>query len=156
MTRFAILTATAFAAATLGALPAAADYTIDTDAAFPSVVYVNFDPATMPKVVMAPSASDFGLKVIDGSAMPAPTGPDPTSPDLKSKNDDSSSDDDSDDNADAGDDGAADQTSSTGTFEQRAEDRLNEVVSDRQALEDAVIDFEVEDRLREETERLLQ
>ena len=35
------------------------DATIDEDAAFPSVVYINFDPATMPKVLMAPSARDL-------------------------------------------------------------------------------------------------
>jgi hypothetical protein len=66
MNIFAKTTLTALAFGMLGAAPAAADYSIVTDRAFPSVVYIEYDPSTLPQVYTAPGSQSGGLGVIRG------------------------------------------------------------------------------------------
>ncbi|WP_193176232.1 hypothetical protein [Oricola nitratireducens] len=66
MNKFAKTTLAALAFGILGAAPAAADYSIVTDRAFPSVVYIEYDPSTLPQVYTAPGGAGAGLGVIRG------------------------------------------------------------------------------------------
>lgn len=155
MTRLAFFASAVGAVALLHAAPAAADYTIEEDAAFPSVIYVNFDSDSMPKVIMAPSARDYGLSVINGGQVQQ-TGvgaPDPTSPDLQS---DDQAADTNKDSSSSSDNGGDDDTASVTPLEQRIDQRVEELSRNQDKVEDLMIDREVEDRLLEETDRLLR
>jgi len=153
MTKFAVFASAVSAAALLSAAPAAADYTIDEDPAFPSVVYIHFDPATMPKVIMAPAGNQLsviqrGEMQIQGDVAVAPDQTDPDSPDLQ--NSDTAS-----QNSDQQDQQDDEQTASTTPLEQRIDDRVNELLDDQQKVEDIYIDRQIEDRLQEEADRLI-
>lgn len=151
MTKFAAFASAVSAAVLLYAAPAAADYTIDEDPAFPSVVYINFDPATMPRVIMAPAGDQMSL--IHGGAMEIqndvavqPGQSDPNSPDLQ-KSDTAAK-----DNTDRTDD---EQTASTTPLERSVDQRVNDILGDQQKMEDIMIDADIENRLQEEADRLL-
>ena len=156
MSRFAAFASAVGAAALLSAAPAAADYTIDEDPAFPSVVYVNFDATTMPKVIMAPAGDR--MSVIHGGALEIETDvavpadqTDPNSPDLK--NTDSA--DTAKDDADNPDDPDEEATASTTPLEKSVDQRVNDILGDQQKMEDIMIDADIENRLQEEADRLL-
>ncbi|MAS06144.1 MAG: hypothetical protein CL534_15885 [Ahrensia sp.] len=154
MTKFAAFASAVSAAALLFAAPAAADYTIDEDPAFPSVVYINFDAATMPRVIMAPAGDR--MSVIHGGAMEIqsdtavqPDQTDPDSPDLN-KTDTAAKDD-----ADRTDEQDDEQTASTTPLERSVDQRVNDILGDQQKMEDIMIDADIENRLQEEADRLL-
>ncbi|MAZ19096.1 MAG: hypothetical protein CL535_22585 [Ahrensia sp.] len=151
MTKFAAFASAVGAAALLYAAPAAADYTIDEDPAFPSVVYINFDVSTMPKVIMAPAGDQ--MSVIHGGAMEIqndvavqPDQTDPNSPDLQ-KTDTAAK-----KNTDQTDD---EQTASTTPLEKSVDQRVNDILGNQQKMEDIMIDADIENRLQEEADRLL-
>jgi len=156
MTKFAAFASAVSAAVLLSAASAAADYTIDEDPAFPSVVYINFDAATMPKVILAPAGDR--MSVIHGGALEIETDvavpadqTDPNSPDLK--NTDSA--DAAKDDADNPDDLDEEATASTTPLDKSIDERANEILGDQQKMEDIIIDAEIENRLQEEADRLL-
>lgn len=151
MTRFAQFACALSAAALLTAAPASADYTIEDDPAFPSVIYIHFDPSTMPKVYLAPSSGDLDLSVINGGQVLDQidaSAPNADSPDLKS--------DDKAASAKKKSSQDANQTASTSPLEQRIDRRVEELSRDQPKVEEMMIDREIEDRLLEESDRLLR
>lgn len=130
MNIFAKTTLTALAFGMLGAAPAAADYSIVTDGAFPSVVYIEYDPSTLPQVYTAPGSQSGGLGVIRGGQADGVSGAPAGQP--------------------------SDQTSSTGNKQQAApmsvEERANQKVEDLmnsgpEKIENMIIDREIEDQV---------
>ncbi|MFZ2103689.1 MAG: hypothetical protein WAU86_24320 [Oricola sp.] len=122
----------AIAALALGAAaaPAAADYSIVEDKAFPSVVYIEFDPSTMPTIYTAP-VGDPALPIIRGGADDAVQDPaagqssqDTARPDDRQSND------------------------SDLTADQRADKKAEELVnSSPQQIEDIIINRKIEDEI---------
>ncbi|GAB4359004.1 MAG: hypothetical protein Kow0026_20350 [Oricola sp.] len=128
MKRLAQFAVAALAAGAPASAYAQVEYTIETDPAFPSVVYVEFNPDTLPKVYTAPG-SGAGLPVIrggevDGSlSAPAP----------------------------ATDSGQTSSMKNSGggavkSVDQRAQDRVKELLeSSPQEIENKIIDRKIED-----------
>lgn len=158
MTKFATFACALGAAGLLSAAPAAADYTIDEDPAFPSVVYINFDAATMPKVIMAPAGDRLSviqrgeMEIQTDVAVPAVPADqtDPNSPDLKSTDSAAAK-----DAADEEDELDEEATASTTPLEQSVDQRVNDILGNQQKMEDIMIDADIENRLQEEADRLL-
>lgn len=137
--------ASAACAAVLAAAPAAADYVIEEDPAFPSVIYINFDASTMPLVLLAPQPGEFGR---DGGQSPG-AGTDYTSPDLI--NADKAADDASDD-APEEEETVPDDVSASAN--QRIEDRVQELSVNSSAVEDVIIKNEIDTRVLENVDLL--
>lgn len=129
-----ILARTAIAAAAAGLLaatPAAADYSIVEDAAFPSVVYIEFDPSTMPKVLTAPDSTS-GLPMIQGGQADtnaaAPSSPSASTQDAPKPQDQNAS--------------------SGGTIDQQIIKKIDDLAkSTPEQMEKKVIDRAIEDRI---------
>ena len=122
------------AALVVGAGPVAAvDYEINGDVDFPSVVFIDFDPATMPVVLQAPKVS--ALPVIGGGRIDMQD----QSPGADQRREDERS-----EEAAAGERRQA-------RADQRAEARVDELSRPgSQELEDIIIDRGIEDRVLEE------
>jgi len=128
MNRLAKFAIAALAAGVPATASAQVEYSLEMDAAFPSVVYVEFDPSTMPQIYVAPS-SGSGLPVIRGGevegnisgATGQPVDPGKTSSST-----------------------GADET--VQSLDDRAQNRVKELLgSDGKKLEDLIIDREIED-----------
>jgi hypothetical protein len=132
MTRFGRIALVSVAAGLLPAAPALADYDIMADPAFPSVVYIEFDPSTMPNIYSAP-VGDPALPVIGGGVVNGDTGgaSGNAAPAADTRRDKKTS----QDNAEL-------------TPDDRAEQRVQELVSGgAEEIENIVIDREIEDRV---------
>ena len=155
MSRFGIFASATCTAALLASAPAHADYTIEEDPAFPSVLFVEFDTSTMPKVYMAPSPGSVGMTVINGGDNPAQidaSTTDPNSPDLQNA-DQASTDQDADEEEDD-EDFDDEQTASTSPIEQRIEDRLRELDESDTAVEDFIIERTIQDNILDDADLL--
>ncbi|WP_421853236.1 hypothetical protein [Oricola sp.] len=131
LAKAALLSAAVTIAATAPAT--AVDYEINTDVDFPSVVFIDFDPATMPVVLEAPKVSS--LSVIGGgqSASPDQQADAPKSEESRTSEE------------------AGERKSAS--FNDRAESRLEELSRPGSTeFEDRLIDREIEDRFLEEVE----
>ena len=124
-TRIAMLAA---AAAFLPASQAMADYDIMGDAAFPSVVYIEFDPSTLPQIIIAPENGSGGPVVL-GSQGSAVGGSGSVS--------------------DSGSSSSSRQSASAPqSFQERANQRVNEIVQGGQKeVENTIIEREIEDTI---------
>ena len=129
MNNIAKTTLAALAIGILGAAPAAADYSIVSDNAFPSVVFIEFDPSTLPQVYTAPGGG-ASLGVIRGGQADGISGGSVAQP--------------------------SDQTSSTGNKPQAApmslDERANQKVEDLMnsgpgKIENMIIDRQIEDQV---------
>jgi len=155
MSRFGIFASATCAAALLASAPAHADYVIEEDPAFPSVLFVEFDTTTTPKVYLAPSPGSIDMTIINGGDNPGQidaSTTDPTSPDLQNA-DQASTDQDADEEEDD-EDFDDDQTASTAPIEQRIEDRLRELDTSDTAVEDFIIERTIEDNILSDADLL--
>ena len=133
MTRFGRIALVSVAAGLLPAAPALADYDIMADPAFPSVVYIEFDPSTMPDIYSAP-VGDPALPVIGGGTVNGDTGASSNAAPA----------------ADTRRDKKTSQASAELSPDQRAEQRVQELVSGGpKEIENIIIDREIEDRVLE-------
>ncbi len=130
MNKFAKTTLAALAFGIIGAAPAAADYSIVSDKAFPSVVYIEFDPSTLPQVYTAPGGAGAGLGVIRGGQADGVSGGSAGQP--------------------------ADQTSSTGnkqqaapmSLDERAQNKVEDLMNSGPGkIENMIIDRQIEDQV---------
>jgi hypothetical protein len=130
MTKFAVA-AIASVVAGLAAAPAVADYDIAKDPAFPSVVYIEFDPSTLPVVYTLPE--DPALPVIGGGTVDTQGG--------------------STSNARPSDNGSRSNSSSSETLSlnERAQNKVEELVNSSPVeLENKIIDREIEDQVMDD------
>lgn len=122
-------------AALVAGIPASAsaqvEYTLEIDTAFPSVLYVEFDPATMPQIYTAPG-SGSGMPVIRGGSVEGDlSGAAPAQPVDKVATSSNSK-----------------KSSESGALDDRVRSRVDDLVgADGQKLEDLMIDREIEDRV---------
>lgn len=136
MMRLGTLSLAFCAAAVAAAGPASADYAIVEDSAFPSVVFIEFDPDTLPKVISVPGGAST-LPLIEGGYssdadfVPAPA----RSGELDVKVD------------------VKEQPAPVLSLDELAQRRVEELVnSDPAELEKKIIDREIEDRLLNDIE----
>lgn len=130
MNRLAKFAVAALVAGVPVSASAQVEYTLEKDPAFPSVVYVEFDPSTMPQVYTAPS-SGSGLPVIRGGEVdgnvstPSGTSSSDTGAETSSTNSDDT----------------------TQSIDERAQSRVKELLdSGPQEIEDMIIDRKIEDQ----------
>lgn len=130
MNNIAKTTLAALAFGIVGAAPAAADYSIVSDKAFPSVVYIEFDPSTLPQVYTAPGGAGAGLGVIRGGQADGVSGASAGQP--------------------------SDQTSSTGnkqqaapmSLDERAQNKVEDLMNSGPGkIENMIIDRQIEDQV---------
>ncbi|MCI5076677.1 hypothetical protein [Oricola sp.] len=147
MTRLGLVASATCVAALLANAPARADYVIEEDPAFPSVIFIEFDPSSMPKIIVAPQAGQFNMPSIGGPGL----SPDQNSPDLQNadKPDDDSA---SDDRQQEEEDAAKDDVSASA--DQRIEQRLEQLSVDTSQIEDVIIQNEIDTRILENADLL--
>ncbi|TCD13432.1 hypothetical protein [Oricola cellulosilytica] len=131
MTRLGTLSLASCAAVLAAAGSASSDYAIIEDSAFPSIVFIEFDPDTLPKVVSVPGGAST-LPLIEGGypsdadLVPAPTQSGSIDVEVDVR----------------------DEPAPVLSLDERAQQRVEELVnSDPVELENQIIDREIEDRL---------
>ncbi|QKV18916.1 hypothetical protein [Oricola thermophila] len=135
MNRLAKIASAALVVAMPGTATAEVVYSIEEDPAFPSVVFIEYDPSTLPEIQIAPDTGS-GLPIIRGGAVDGSlTSPVGGSSASGSSGSTSSS---------------ADSTSSL-PAEERAASRIESLTP--QDVEDIVIQREIEDRVLEQMVR---
>jgi hypothetical protein len=138
MTKFAYAALAALAAGMMSTASMAADYEIVTDPEFPSVIFIEYDPSSMPHIMTVPEVNP-GLPIIRGGQVdgnmtaPAPSGDTGAQSSTQSGQKVDSSTTSSNDNAEM-------------SLDERAQKRTDELLqSDGKGLEDLMIDREIED-----------
>lgn len=127
-------------AALAAAIPASAsaqvEYTLEMDTAFPSVLFVEFDPDTMPQIYVAPG-SGAGMPVIRGGRVDGNVSGGAPAPAVDTETTSSN----------------AKGTGASKSVDDRARDRVGDLLgSDGKKLEDLIIDREIEDRVLDRIE----
>jgi hypothetical protein len=126
MNRLAKFAIAALAAGVPATASAQVEYTIEVDPAFPSVVYVEYDPSTLPQIYTAPEGGGRMPVIIDGGYNDSGASGQPV------------------DSGKTSSSSGGDET--VQSLDDRARDRVNDLLqSDGKKLEDLIIDREIED-----------
>jgi hypothetical protein len=131
MNRLAKFAIAAIAAGVPVTASAQVEYSLNRDPAFPSVLYVEFDPSTLPQIYTAPEDGNGGLPVIRGGS---------TSGDMSAPA-----------SQPARDSGQTSSTNGSGgttqSLDERAENRVKQLLdSSPQEIEDMIVDRKIEDQ----------